>query len=249
MSQIGRDVAKKILTYGKRGLHLRDLDPISSWYYSVIDRQSHRNLLFTGKPQLNYYEFGVGIRTLGRYLTSLKLFCERKGYAFDSFHVYVFDSFQGLPPRKDEKDNYVEWKEGAFKTTLPTLKNQLTRLGFNPDAPTLHYVVGFYEKTLTKSLQKDLKAQPPSIVTVDVDYYSSTIRLLNWLKPILRSGAIFYFDDLWAFDGNPYYGQPAAINQFNKQRDGGLIPYPEFDLGGCTYIYWKRKFKSDLKNN
>ncbi|MFI5448647.1 MAG: TylF/MycF/NovP-related O-methyltransferase [Candidatus Bathyarchaeia archaeon] len=250
--QVGRNVAKKILTYSKRGLHLADLDPISSWFYSVINRQSHRNLLFTGKPQVNYYEFGVGIRTLGRYLSTLRLFCERTGYAMDDFHVYAFDSFQGLPTKKDEKDNYLEWKEGSFRTTLSVLKKQLNSLGFNPDAPNLHYVSGYYETTLTKNLQNDLKSRSPSIVTVDVDYYSSTIQVLNWLKPILKSGVIFYFDDIWAFDGNPYYGQPAAIHQFNKRRDGGLLAYPEFGMDGCAYIYWKRKFnesssKSDLR--
>ncbi|MGO9645545.1 MAG: TylF/MycF/NovP-related O-methyltransferase [Candidatus Bathyarchaeia archaeon] len=158
------------------------------------------------------------------------------------FHVYAFDSFQGLPPKKDEKDNYVEWKEGSFRTTLPLLKKQLNALRFNPDASNLHYVPGYYEKTLTKNLQNDLESRPASIVTVDVDYYSSTIQVLNWLKPILKSGVIFYFDDIWAFDGNPYYGQPAAINQFNKHRDGGLLTYPEFGMDGCAHIYWKRKF-------
>jgi len=247
--QIGRNAARKILSYSKRGLHMTDLDPISSWFYSVINRQSHREVLFTGKPEIDYYEFGVGIRTLGRYLTSLKLFCERTGFSMVDFHIYVFDSFQGLPPKKDEKDDYLEWEEGAYRTTLAALKKQLNTLGFNPDAPNLHYVPGYYEKTLTKNLQNNLKPRPPSIVTVDVDYYSSTIQVLNWLKPILKSGAIFYFDDIWAFDGNPHYGQPAAIRQFNKYRDGGLLVYPEFGMGGCAYIYWKRKFNDSSKQS
>jgi len=240
--QTGRNVAKKILAYSKRGLHMADLDPMSSWHYSVINRQSQRKILFTGKPYVHYYEFGVGIRTLGRYLTALKLFCERSGYAIADFHVYVFDSFEGLPPKKDEKDDYVDWKEGSFRTTLPVLKRQLAALGFEPDAANLHFVPGYFDKTLTKDLQVDLGSRPPSIVTVDVDYYSSTIRVLNWLRPILKSGVIFYFDDVWTFDGNPYYCQPAAINKFNKHRDCGLLAYPEFGMPGCAYIYWKRKF-------
>ena len=76
----------------------------------------------------------------------------------------------------------------------------------------------------------------PSIVTVDVDYCSSTRATLEFLVPILKSGTVFYFDDLYAFHLHPEMGQLKAISEFNGEL-GYLSPLREFDYAGKTFMY------------
>jgi len=83
----------------------------------------------------------------------------------------------------------------------------------------VRFIQGFFEDSLTSELAKDLATHPPSIVTVDVDYYSSTKSVLEWLLPFTPTGCLFYFDDIWLFYGHPQMGQVAAINELNC---GGL---------------------------
>ncbi len=99
---------------------------------------------------------------------------------------------------------------------------------------------GFFKETLSPSLQAELMNQAPDIVTIDVDYYSSTKTILEWLSPPLRSGTISYFDDIWSFNANPKLGALAVIHEFNGGGRGLLAPYPVLALSTLTtncYIY------------
>ena len=40
-----------------------------------------------------------------------------------------------------------------------------------------------------------MKEYPPSIIYIDVDMYSSTITILNWIDKITLPGTIIYFDE------------------------------------------------------
>ena len=58
----------------------------------------------------------------------------------------------------------------------------------------------------------------------------------KFMAPILKSGAVFYFDDAWCFHGHPYLGELKAINEFNGKY-GHLIPCDIFGMKGQSYIY------------
>jgi hypothetical protein len=103
----------------------------------------------------------------------------------------------------------------------------------------VRFIQGFFADSLASELASELAAHPPAIVTVDVDYYSSTKSVLEWLLPFTPTGCLFYFDDIWLFYGHPQMGQVAAINELNCGALGHLIPYPELGttVGGRSFVF------------
>ena len=45
---------------------------------------------------------------------------------------------------------------------------------------------------------------------------TSTLESLSWLDRFIASGALIYFDDMWAFHGHPEYGQIRAIGRVTR---------------------------------
>ncbi len=135
----------------------------------------------------------------------------------------MFDSFSGLPPKLDRRDDNPDWGQGVFAHGEQEIRDLLTQHGVDPDKGNIHFIKGYYSDTLTPDLRK--KVKKPTIITIDVDYYSSTKTVLEWLRPILQDGVLFYFDDIWSFHGDPNRGELAAINEFNRLNDGSLVPY------------------------
>jgi len=224
-------------------------DNVSSFYFHALNRQTNLAERRCGPPSVNYYEFGVGLGgTLINYIKALRKFCKRSKKELYSYHIFAFDSFNGLPKKKSPKDDYKEWYEGCYSHSLSEIKQRVIKQGIDLRQGTVHLIKGFYEKTLTPELRNELKDYPPSIVTIDCDYYSSTKTVLEWLRPMLVSGTLFYFDDIWSFHGNPHYGELAAINEFNKAEEGQLTPIPLFGLSSKIFIYSRREFEFTREN-
>jgi O-methyltransferase len=146
----------------------------------------------------------------------------------------------GLPAPESAADANVMWEKGSYAFSEDYVRRIAARAGFT--GSRLRCVKGFYDRSLTPELQAELKASPPAFVTIDVDYYSSTRDVLAFLKPILASGCVVFFDDLWAFDGHPDYGQLKALNEFNAaNRDGRLVPHQV--LGDRMYSYYRLDYE------
>ena len=64
-----------------------------------------------------------------------------------------------------------------------------------------------------------MKECPPSIIYIDVDLYSSTITVLNWIDKIALPGTIIYFDDIWATGNHPESGEQKAIIEYNAMNN------------------------------
>jgi hypothetical protein len=187
-----------------------------------------------GRP-LVYYEFGTGGgNTLQRALSVLR--------EFDNTHVVLFDSFEGLPDASSPRDAHVGWKTGDFAFSEDYIRGIITKNEFPLER--VRFVKGFFEKSLTQELAEELKATPPAFVTVDVDYYSSTRTVLDWLAPLLVSGSTFYFDDLWSFDGHPEFGQLKALSEFNElnKKRGQLVQNAIFNNRIYSYFNWDYEF-------
>ncbi len=200
-------------------------------------------------PFGNYYEFGVGVgNSLTMYLKEVSVFCKNHNVSSDKLKIFAFDSFEGLPkseldednPRLGSMDDSTRlWSEGEYSCSQQDIKKKIKNLKIK-NIPDITYIEGFFEKTLTDSLRDKLIKNPPAIITIDVDYYSSTKIVLNWLRPLLQSGTIFYFDDIWPFSGNPNCGELLAIKEFNDKNLGYLTPYPIFGMISQVYIYSKK---------
>lgn len=112
-----------------------------------------------------------------------------------SSHLVGFDSWQGLPREAEGEWAPERHSQGRYASTKDVVLARLSSAGMKDD-PRVELVDGFFNESLTPELQKELKDRPGLIfVNIDVDIYSSTIELLDFVKPLLRPGVILYWDD------------------------------------------------------
>jgi hypothetical protein len=195
-------------------------------------------------PRNVYFEFGISTgNSLVRFINAAKIYCRRFKLPLTDITIYAFDSFVGLPKKEVESDQHVDWHEGQFAGSRELVESRIKQTGF--PMSNVHLIDGFYEKSLTPELLNDLKGRKifPSIVNVDVDYYSSTKTVIDWLLPLLQSGCVFHFDDIWSFHGNPNMGQLKYINEFNSGSEGRFTPNSMFGLDSHAFIYSKKEWE------
>ena len=170
----------------------------------------------------NYYEFGTGEgRSLELFLRGLKKISKQSNVNINKFHIFLFDSFTGLPEYSDSSDKNPAWQKGRFNGTVEEIENIIDKI-LPEIAPNVKFVKGYYESTLNGELRNAMRDYPPSIVNIDVDFYTSSKTVLEWIYPLTQDGTIFYFDDIWEYLGNLSKGEYKAINEFNRRhlKDG-----------------------------
>lgn len=161
--------------------------------------------------------------------------------SFDSpvpWKLIGFDSFEGLPEAEGAADAHRFVGAGSFKSKgQEFVANALLDHGIAADRFEL--VPGWYQDSLTDATKTKLGSPKVAFVNIDVDYYSSTKDVLEWIEPLLFDGSIVYFDDVLFYNGNPHKGQLRAIREFNDSRtESGLYCATRFDQGGRAYLYW-----------
>jgi hypothetical protein len=208
-------------------------------YLGKLARMSRR----APAPFGTYYEFGTG---WGGTLASFMLAAEQVAAARKmdpaAFRVYAFDSFEGLPPSDHPADRHSGWREGSFANSVEVIRAKMDTHPFAKRVPTT-YIKGYYEESLTSGLIDELKPFPPAIITLDVDFYTSTKTVLSWIDQFVASGALIYFDDIWSYHGHPEFGQMRAIHEFGVEGNGYLVPFNTFGEAGKTFVYSRKTFE------
>jgi O-methyltransferase len=152
---------------------------------------------------------------------------------------YAFDSFEGLPTTKTEEDGIFD--TGSFCTSeLDFLKIVKQNTGKKLEAD--HLIKGFYCDSLTE----DLKTRMPKVgvAHIDVDLYSSTVDVLNFLKPLLMQGSVLVFDDWYCFPGGSLMGERRALTEFlDGNTDFSVEPWKAYSTFGQSF------FVSQTPNN
>lgn len=119
-----------------------------------------------GNRKLKILEFGV---THGSGLLNLCAICEKITASTDmQFDIYGFDSDIGMPDLRGYKDHPEIWHQGQFKSD-----HDATRKQFPPNA---RLISGYIRNTIGDFCTTNLSAEAPvGFVSVDVDFYSSTL--------------------------------------------------------------------------
>lgn len=236
-------IAKKLL--GPLTFNLfRMRGGLKPWFYSALIYQFKKSKEYGTSPFGNYYEFGVGLGgSMLAYFQALKIFCDNRKMDTSKFQIFAFDTFEGLPESENPADKHPGWVKNRFACDIPQIKKRIQDYGVDLNKINTRFIKGNFETSLTATLRDEIKKFPPSIITIDVDYYTSTKTVLDWLEPILVSGTLFYFDDIWHFHGNPNYGELKAINEFNERIDGYLTSFPVLGMPGKVYIYSRKEFE------
>ncbi len=126
----------------------------------------------------------------------------------ENCEFFAFDSFEGLPETNLE-DGYFE--EGTFYTSEEDFK-KIVKNNTGIVLSEKQLIKGFFSNTLTDDLRKTLPKV--GIVHIDVDLYSSTIEVLNFIKPLLVQGSLLIFDDWYCFPGGSEAGERKAFMEF-----------------------------------
>jgi hypothetical protein len=135
-----------------------------------------------------------------------------------------FDSFEGLPPPRPG-DEVAPWLPGDYRGEKEDVQRYLERCGFRD----FELVKGLFAHTLIEKTPV-LREAPPVFISVDCDYYSSTVDIFDALLPeIAPHGCMFYFDDVCIDFYSTKTGELRAIQEVNAGRYGDhieLVHYP-----------------------
>ena len=183
------------------------------------------------------------------YLRALKKILKVSDLNVNYFNVFLFDSFEGLPVYTDGKNKNPAWSKSQFLGSVDRIKgiiqNELPAMLQNTQ-----FIKGFYENTLTRDLRISLEKYPPSIVNIDVDYFTSTHMILEWIYSICQEGSIFYFDDIFEYLGNQFKGEGKAIADFNKNHFSEgyhIFPFSNFGIPSYTgKVFTLNKFDTPV---
>jgi hypothetical protein len=157
----------------------------------------------------------------------------------DQVTVHGFDTFEGLPPPSDRSDLGLmdnDWRAGQYAGDYEALQAYCRGRHRNF---VLHK--GDFRDTLTPELVRTLREQPPILIWIDCDYYSSSRVALERILPVLRTGAVIYFDDIEFNFGSRFTGQARLVHEVNRGDFGAnveLVPDPKLGLSaGRVYRF------------
>ena len=103
-----------------------------------------------------------------------------------------FDSWQGLPEETPGVWRPDRHQKGAFTCSKDYIIGWMNEIGVKTGSQ-FQLVDGFFSESLTGELRN--KIHNLIFVNIDVDIHSSTMEILRWITPLLRTGTVIYFDD------------------------------------------------------
>ena len=174
-----------------------------------------------------YFEFGCHS---GRTFSAVVRAC--RYLKLKDFQFYAFDSFQGLPNTSAPVDGY--FKSGTFSTPVDVF----LKLVYNLSGYKLSHkniVQGFFNESLTPEIQQTMPKV--GVVHIDVDLYSSTVDVLNFIKPSLVVGTVLLFDDWYCFSPGSSMGESRALQEFLAANPNlSLEPWKNYSTFGKSFF-------------
>jgi len=198
-----------------------------------------------GHSDLDVYLFGIFSGTSTKMLSN----------GFDRCNVKYrkllgFDSFCGLPDESPNIPIYEKHAKGNYSASKHFNSNNIQQMKqIILDAVNnqkLLLVDGFYCDSLNKKLILDFDLKPALFVDIDVDLYSSTFDVFDFMIPnkLLIPGSVIYFDD-WGGCEEGTGGESRAwmelANKYNIQYTelfswrGGIHAQKVFKIDSLNY--------------
>jgi hypothetical protein len=166
-------------------------------------RTPHREQVFAAAAdqikdkKVLYLEFGV--------YTGKSMLWWSRALKHPQAQLHGFDSFEGLPEAYDDPGG--KYAKGWFSTggQVPHIDDQ--RVTFHK---------GWFEQTLPGF---DIPDHEVLLINLDADLYSSTIFVLNQMRPHIHPGVYLYFDDMSRPDH-----EPRALEEFMQATGIKFLP-------------------------
>ena len=177
-----------------------------------------------GYKRTSIIEFGVAtgagllnLQEIARKVTELT------GVGID---VYGFDTGAGMPPPTSFRDHPELYQVGDYPMDLKKLSEKLDK--------NTQIVLGPISETVKKFTSKNFADAPIGFISIDVDYYSSTVDALKVLEHDSTNylpRIVIYLDDLEDPSHNSYCGEQGAVNEFVANHPMRLIEKHPFLRG------------------
>lgn len=186
-----------------------DLVPRESYAYGILsaaDLAKSNNI-----NKITIIEFGVAA---GGGLLNMCYIADRVTKLTGvEFEIFGFDTGEGMP----EPLNYKDHPEKYFTGDFPLVNRDALLKKLPKNAKIIFGNIGGSIKIFKNEIK-----YPIGFVSVDVDYYYSTVDcldLFNYPVEYFLPYVITYFDDIYNIDHNPYCGELLAINEFNQKNE------------------------------
>jgi hypothetical protein len=130
-----------------------------------------------------------------------------------SFEIFGFDTGAGMPAPQSYKDHPDLYQAGDFPMNFDALAKNL-------DGNTT-LVIGPLSETIKEFSSREFIDAPVGFISIDVDYYSSTVNALEVLKMETKNlfpRVIVWLDDIGNLNHNSKCGELAAILEFTDQN-------------------------------
>jgi hypothetical protein len=198
--------------------------------YDLVLRHCHAFALLKAADQakergisaITVLEFGVAA---GAGLMNICILAQKvSSLTGIDIQVFGFDTGKGMPPPRDYRDHPDLYHEGDFPSDLAALRTILPSNG--------HLILGELADTAPQFVKNTLTGRAPiGYVSVDVDYYSSTVdalKIFDGPPQCYLPMVTIYLDDIDFESHNPFAGELLAINEFNEQHQFRKICRHEF---------------------
>jgi hypothetical protein len=188
---------------------------------------------FIRKDYPHVLEFGVWVGTsMGKMKKLLP----------DSYKVYGFDSFEGLPE---------DWVDHNGKLVGSGKKGRFDTKGQVPNIKGVKWMKGWFSDTIPVYLKE---AKDIALLHVDCDLYSSTKEVLWGLNDYIKEGTVIVFDE-WFYNHKKAYNdhEQKAFYEWVKDfdREFEFIDYTDptdsKKKGGQKYETSERKIVKIVK--
>jgi hypothetical protein len=171
-----------------------------------------------GMTRVSLIEFGVA---WGNGLVALDQIALKLEHAYGiAIDVYGFDTGRGLPSPTDYRDLPNLYAEQEF--AMPDHQALAKRLS------RAKLILGPVEETLPRFIKE--RPAPVAFVSIDLDYYSSTVAALRLFEAdydLLLPRIYTYVDDILGWTCSDYTGERLAISEFNERHsDRKICPIP-----------------------
>lgn len=144
-------------------------------------------------------------------------------------HMWAFDSWDALPD-DHPRDAHPGWElaAGVGAGGVDNFHAACERNGVKRSAYTT--VEGYYNETLPVIGETGAPADI-ALAYIDCDLYSSTVTVLEFLRPRLKHGMIVAFDDWFCWSPTEPSGERVALQEF-------VLDNPEWRFYRYRNIHW-----------
>ncbi len=182
----------------------------------------------------DYHEFGVfqGRSFLKNALNLMRLLPPEEAA---KIKFWAYDSFEGLPETKD-KYAPAHFKKGAYAAAEELFLHNVTAAGVPRER--IETVKGFYDKTLTPELAKNIFEKRKIAMTyIDCDIYESAKPIFEFITEGLQVGSVIVIDDWVRHHTHPNHGMQRAYFEWLKKHPNIKMNQVALSKRICFVVY------------